>query len=261
MNKTKKVISAIVACLLIASPVLAVPTSVDTNWNGGGFFGITFTGGNDAHSVLQTSGALISGEYHAVDNGDNPYGYGVDTVSAWTKTHVENGWVGYTFTRDDSYVPMYGTASQVSYTYIDSTGTGDLAWRSTSDYADLVNSNYGWQSNNQMQATGEYYVEHYLANPTSSNGVDIVATGTGSTSITDMCDSTWGSSYTFGKGCGCYTNAKVSTTGSGTFDLYANANNGITTDSGIVLTGVSSLHIGSVFGSGFGFNNFALSGS
>jgi hypothetical protein len=82
----------------------------------------------------------------------------------------------------------------------------------------------------------------------------------GTTEVTDMCDGTWVSSYSFGKGCGCYTNANVNTVGSGVFDLYADADNQIVTDTGITVNG-GSLNVHSTFTGGFNFANFALTGN
>jgi hypothetical protein len=167
--------------------------------------------------------------------------------------------MGYGFAKDSNYVPMYGPAGQESYTFISSTGTGDLAWRSSANYAALTNSEYGFQNSNQMQATEDHYIFHSLG--ISENEVASIAVdANGTTQITDMCDSTWVSSYSFGKGCGCYTNANVNTVGSGSFNLLAKADNQITTDSGITVNG-GSLNIRSDFANGFHFSNFALSGN
>jgi hypothetical protein len=259
MIKMKSLITALIAIYLLAAPVLAI-TTVDTTWNGGGSFVTHFVSGNDAHSDLSTSGALISGEFHAIDYDNNPYGYNVDTTDTSTKAHVTNGNIIYTFTRDDSYVPMYGVAGQESYTYIGSSGTGDFAWHSNSNYAALGNSNYGWQSNNQMMATGNHYIDHYIS-ANANNGAEIQVEAVGTTQISDMCDEASGAtSFKFGKGCGCYTNDNVNTVGSGSFNLDAYADNQIVTDTGITVNG-GSLNIHSDFDNGFHFNHFALTGN
>jgi len=253
----KSLIAILVAISLLAAPVMAI-TTVDTTWNGGGSFVTHFVSGNDAHSDLSTGGTLISGEFHAIDYDNNPYGYNVDTTDTSTKAHVENGNIQYTFTRDDSYIPMYGVAGQQSYTLINTWGTGDLAWTSTSNYAALTNSEYGFQNNNQMQATGDHYIRHYLS-VNANNGAEIIVDADGTTQVTDMCDSA-STSFSFGKGCGCYTNANVNVVGSGSFNLFADADHQITTDTGITVNG-GTLNTHSDFSGGFHFNDFALTGN
>lgn len=254
MNKIGIFGMAIMLCMGLVSAT----TQVDTIWDGGGSLDINFISGNDANVGFGTSGNLISGEFHTTDYDNNPYGYNVDTTDTTIKSHVGNGWMAYTFARTDSYSPMYGAAGQESYTYIGSSGTGDFAWHSNSNYASLVNSNYGWQSDNQMQATGDHYIRHYLSvNP--DNGAEIIVAADGTTQISDMCDSA-GTSFSFGKGCGCYTNAEVDTEGSGSFNLFADADNKIITDTGITVN-EGNLNTHSDFTGGFHFNNFALQGN
>jgi hypothetical protein len=257
----KTIISfALIAMLLSATTAFAA-TTVDTTWSGGGSFGTTFTSGDDAHSSFSTNGALISGQFHATDYDDNPYTYSVDTTNTNVMSHVGNGWMEYRFTRDGSYSPMYGVAGQQSYTYIGSSGTGDFAWTTTSNYAALGNSEYGFQNNNQMQATGSHYDILHSISANINNGAGIAVHADGTTQISDMCDSASGAtSYTFGKGCGCYTNAVANTVGSGSFNLFADADHQIVTDTGITVNG-GSLTTYSDFTGGFHFNNFALTGN
>ena len=258
-----KMINVILAVLLTIAPIMAVavlPTTVNTTWNGSGLFGINFVSGDDAHSSFSTSGALISGQFHATDFGDNPYTYSVDTTNTNVMSHVGNGWMEYTFTRDGSYSPMYGVAGQQSYTYIGSSGTGDFAWTTTSNYAALGNSEYGFQSNNQMMATGSHLIQHSISD-NINNGAWMQVSAVGTTQISDMCDEASGAtSFNFGKGCGCYTNAVVNTVGSGSFNLFADADHQIVTDTGMTVT-AGSLTIHSDFTGGFHFNDFALSGN
>jgi hypothetical protein len=253
----KKIVSML-AMLLLTVGIVGAATTVDTTWSGSGLFQTHFIAGDDATSDFWTGGSVISGEYHAIDSDNNPYSYGVDSVEAKLKAHTEDGFIEYSFTRDDSYESMYGLAGQESYTVVDTYGTGDLAWRSSSNYAALVNSNYGWQANGQIQATGDHYIYHSFDNG-YDEGAEITVDADANTIITDMCESSWGSSYTFGKGCGCYTNANVNIVGEGVFDLKAFADNQIVTDNGITTDGYLNIH--SEFGSGFHYNNFALIGN
>lgn len=256
MNKIG--ILSLMAMLLLAVGVSA-ETTVDTTWNGGGAFGVNFKAGDDAESFFGTSGSLISGEYHAVDSDNNPYGYGVDSVEAKVNANVQNGVIEYGFRRTDAKESMYGEAGQESYTLIGA-DSAQFAWRSTSNYASLKSSNYGWQSNGQIQAQGNQQIYHsFFIDEEYNEGAEIMFTGNADTTITDMSEDHSGSSYKFGKGCGCYTNAKVDITGSGTFDLNAYADNSIVTDSGITTDGFLNIH--AAFNNKFKYDNFALEGN
>jgi len=253
----KKTIAIVLATLTLLMSIAMAETTVETNWDGSGNFDTHFTAGDDAQADFSTGGSLISGEWHATDSDNNPYGYGVDSVEAKVKSSVANGFMEYKFSRNDAKT-SYGEAGQKSYTYIDTFGTGDFAWKSSSNYASLSNCNYGWQANGQIQATGSHYIDHYFSiSPTE--GAEIVVDADANTVITDMSEKSGKSSYTFGKGCGCYTNAEVDIVGSGTFDLYAHADNSIVTDTGITTDGYLNVH--STFNSGFHYNNFALEGN
>ena len=254
-----KKIPILVTLMVIAlSGVAMAQTTTDVTWNGSGYHSIHFQSGDDATSDFQTGGDFISGKYHAVDHDDNPYGYNVDTTDVKVKAHVNDGHIEYKFTRNDAHTSMYGSAGQESYTLIDSYGDADFAWHSWSNFAQLRSSNYGWQANNQIHATGSHLINHYFT-INDDEGAGITITADGETDLTIMSEDHWGSGFKFGKGCGCYTNAHVDITGSGVFDLYANADNEITTDWGITTDGYLNVH--SNFGSGFHFGNFALSGN
>ena len=256
MKRTIGILVAMLFCVGIASAT----TSVDTNWNGAGSFDTHFIAGDDANADFWTGGSFISGEFHATDSDNNPYGYGVDSVEAKVKAKATDGFIEYNFDRTDSK-SSYGVAGQKSYTsmnnMIGTGGTSDFAWRSTSNYAALTNSNWGWQANGQMKATGNQEITHTFGTSTEWAGMHIVADAT--TVISDMAEKSTSTGYRFGWGDGCYTNAEVDIVGSGTFDLNAYADNSIVTDTGITTDGFLQVH--SEFGSGFHYNNFALSGN
>jgi len=251
-----KKIGILSVILMLLAVGVSAETTVDTTWAGSGNFNTHFVAGDDATADFSTGGSVISGEWHATDSDNNPYNYGVDSVEAKVKASVENGFMEYNFDRTDSK-SSYGDAGQNSYTFIGSSGTGDLAWRSTSNYASLKSSNYGWQANGQIQATGNQEIIHTFGTATEWAGMHVVADAT--TYISDMSEGSNSGGYVFGKGLGCYTNAEVDIVGSGTFDLDAYADNSIVTDTGITTDGYLNIH--SVFGSGFHYNNFALEGS
>jgi len=255
----KILIVGILAFAMIASAgLVSAGTTVDTFWNGVGIFDTHFNAGDDATSDFWTSGNAISGEWHTTVTPNTQYPYmNVDSVTTEVKSSVGNGFMKYKFTRDDSY-GSYGPAGQESYTFIDTVGTGDFAWRSTSNYASLKSCNYGWQASGQMQATGNQEIIHTFGTVSEWAGIHVLADAT--TSISDMSETSNSGGYTFGKGCGCYTNANVDITGSGTFDLSAYADNSITTQTGGITTD-GFLNIHSAFNNGFHYNNFALSGN
>jgi len=258
----KKLISLLMALLVIPAFVSA-ETTIETHWMGSGDFETHFNFDDDSETHFWTGGNSISGELYATDYNDNPYNYGVDTSDVKVRSHVENGgYIEYVFRKTDNYEPMYGSAGQESYTYISTSDTGDFAWHSWSNYAQLRNSNYGWQNDNQIEATGDHFIHHYFFIDENYNeGASITLDASGSTSITDMCEDHWGSRYKFGKGCGCYTNANVYIDGSGTFELNAWADNEIVTDTGIHITGNPHYIVHADFDSGFEFENFALEGN
>jgi len=257
VNSINKLLAVLpVVLMLTLAPVMA-QTTVDLQWDGSGHFQTNFNPDDDAQVVFETSGSSISGEFHGIDYNDNPYNYGVDTVDVKIKSNFENGFVGYAFTRTDSYDRMYGPSGQTSYTFIQA-DEGSFAWHSKSNFASLRNCNYGWQNDNQITARGDYIVDHELI-VDSNKYAYIYEEGNGETQISDMSEEA-GKGFTFGKGCGCYTNTKVKSTGSGEFTLYAKAPNKIETDSGITVEG-GDLTIYSSFNNGFTINNFALSGS
>ena len=245
--------------LAIGAVSATTGTTVDVTWDGAGHIDTNFVSGNDATVVFETQGNHVIGEFHGTDYGDNPYGYNVDSTNTKLKANVvDGGWIAYTFSRTDSYSPMYGSAGQESYTYVGTQeGNANFAWNTDSNYASLGNSNYGWQSDNQMTAAGTHYIDHYIK--AGTNGAEMQVQAVGSTQISDMCDTASGDSFQFGKGCGCYTNAKVDVSGDGIFDLTAVGDNSIVTDSGISTDG--TLSISGTFNNGFHMTNFALSGN
>jgi hypothetical protein len=256
----KKILIAglIAFCMLGITGLASAETTVETSWNGAGYLDIDFQSGDDAKNLFKTSGAGIVGSYYAKDSDNNPYGYGVDSTKSEIKASVVNGAMEYQYYRTDSKNSMYGPAGQSSYSFLGSDGTASFAWKTTSNFAAMKSSNYGFQSSNQFTATGNHFLQHGISTENSQAIWTINATGT--SSVSHMSDEASGSSsFKFGKGCGCYTNAKVNVVGSGTYDLVANAPNQIKTDTGITTDGHLSLHAD--FSSGFSFGNFALSGN
>ena len=263
-------ILSVMAMLLLAVGVSA-STTVNTNWNGGGNFDVHFVAGDDATSDFWTSGNLISGNYQATDSDNNPYGYGVDSVTTQVEADVANGgWMQFRNERTDSKESAYGNAGEVSYSYVKSSdGTAGLNFRTGMNYASMSNSQYGWNSNNHFTASGSSFIVQHSLYDDTGEGAWIQNTGSGTTNINLMSESTWGKtgSFEFGKGCGCYTNAEVSATGSGVFEVGAVADNQIDADVlpftiyGDGSSGSAKYLLSATYGNGFDFGNFALSGN
>ena len=260
MKRITNLLGIIVGIILVSGSAWAT-TSVDSQWDGAGTFSVDFNAGDDSRTSLWTHGiSVASGTFRATDSNNNPYTYGVDSTESQVRASVVNGIIEYSFERTDSKT-SYGPAGQESYTFIDTFGTGNLDWRTQSNYASLSNSQYGFQANNQIRATGGHVIRHSLTNSmTEGAGIEVIADA--DTTITSMCETANGNSFTFGRGCGCYTNAKVDIVGSGSFELNVGADNEIVTDTGITATGPGATYkVISNFGSGFQFDNFALRGN
>ena len=157
----KKII-ALLMTLTMLIPI-ASATLIDTTFTGSGSFHFNFVADDDAELEFTVEGNDIDGELHAEDQNDNPYNYEVDTVDVKTRVSIGNGgWLEYNFKRLTSWERMYGPAGQISYTYLATNESGSFAWHSNSNYARLRNCNYGWQSDNQIQASGNYTIIHGL---------------------------------------------------------------------------------------------------
>ena len=264
------IVGLVAFCLLGIAGLASAATTVDNSWNGSGNFETHFTAGDDAKSDFWTGGNSISGRYVATDEDNNPYGYGVDTVRAQVEATVENGgFIEFLNTRLDSKESMYGSAGETSYSYIDSSDEASMNFRTRMAYAELLSSNYGWHSNNHFTASGNsFLVSHELYDDTGE-GAWIFNSGSGSTEIDLMSESTWGKtgSFKFGKGSGCYTNADISATGSGYFEVGAIAENQIDVDAlpitinGDGTLGSAQYKLSATYGDGFNFGNFASSGN
>ena len=258
----KILIVALVAfCMLGLTGLASAASSVDVEWDASGYIDSHFYSGDDAETHVWTGGDSISGSFHARDNNNNPYGYGVDTTVTELRASVTNGIIEHQVDRTDSKTSMYGDAGQKSYTIIDTFGTGGLDWRTKSNFASMKCCNYGFQSNNQITATGLHFIRHEIV-ANENEGASIQVNADANTDITSMSEEINGNGFRFG-GCGCYTNENVHITdGSGSFNLGAHADNQINTDIGISVSGPGAQYgVSANFGSEFHFTNFALSGN
>jgi len=268
----RTIIAGLVAFAFIATAgmVNAAPTTVDIDWNTAGVIDIVVDSDDDFDSDFHMfSAGQVTGKYLLNDAEDNPYGYGVDTVTAQVEAQViGGGYMTFENIRTDSLVSMYGTAGEHSYTEIQTDDTAQLQFRTGGNYANLQSCNWGFHPSDHFMATGNFNVYHSLADDTGE-GAWLKSIGSGTTDIDLMSESTWGptGSFTFGEGCGCFTNADITATGAGYFELGAVAENQITgTSIPFAINGDGTLGSASYllqvnYGTGFNFGNFALSGN
>jgi hypothetical protein len=261
---------AVLGLFLAFGVVNAAPSTVEVNWNQAGYIDVDVTSEDDFHSYFEGfSTGIGSGKYKLTDSENNPYGYGVDTVAAQLEADVSGG--GYLIfdnTRTDSKVSMYGPAGENSQSIIETSDTAMMQFRTRGAFAELKSCNYGFHASNHFQASGVFSIYHHLYDDTGE-GAWVNNIGDGTSNIDLMSESTSGKtgSFKFGKGCGCYTNADITATGSGVFEVGAVAENQIKVDlpsmtiSGDGTLGSAQYLLRATYGNGFTFSNFALEGN
>ena len=258
-------IGLLVAVLAITQVGYVKATSTtDVSWDGyGAKVQIDVAFDDDAETHLYTWGERIWGSLTATDHDDNPYGYGVDTIDVMLEeAYVEGtGFIEFLTVRTDS-AKKYGDAGQVrrSYIYVEN-GEAFMRFRDNINYARLRCCEYSFQSNDQFVASGDYYEIFHQVLDSDEDGMSVGLSGSGSASLTVMNHDLWGSSWTFGKGCGCYTNAHAEATGSGTFMASAWADNYLESDLGFELPGGGGFSLEIGFDDGFEIDDFASSGN
>ena len=226
MNKKIFVLSLMVVSLL----VMAVPTVFgDTLVN------ITDTGNIDADvSIAYDDDALAIfnftgfGSFTLVgqswDNTAYPY-MGVDKTTTYVVSDITSGggMIQFEVQRLDSYSSMYGLPGQRSFSLVASNdGTASLDFRTTTNYADLWSSNYGFQASQQFEVSGSsIIIDHTLTTGSSSyEGGRLYLVGTGSASVDYMTDGyTDYNQFRFGWGDGCYENADLTASGAGVLTI------------------------------------------
>lgn len=259
MNKRIGIAAMLLLMAAAIAPAARAATDTTFTWSGTGSFGATFNSDNDAKAQVQANG-WTSGTFYAKDFGDNPYSYGVDTTLAQLDSDILGGGnIYFKFNRMDSKVSMYGPADQWTQSYVGSSGTGGLTFRSQSNYAALVSSNYGFQSDNQFTASGgSYLIQHDLYNGANYGGLQ--ASGSGTMAIDHMSDDTGNTAFNFGRGAGCYTNANVDATGSGAFGLLGFGGAGLS-GNGWGMGGPATYSATWTFGGGLTVSNYAFGGN
>jgi len=230
----KKLFTLAVLVMAMSSLVFAAPTTVKMIWDAYGGMGIDFTflNGDDSFATLQTAGNYYFGQFDGKDSDDNPYSYNVDSGLFQLRASVESGgYIDYRVERTDSKSSMYGPAGQFSDSSVGSSdGTAFMAQQTVTNYASQKNCNYGFEANNQFQAAGTAFSIWHEIQDGAGDGASVWVLGSGSASVTYMSDEMGGSSFRFGRGCGCYNNCGATGTGSGVFELEAWATNSLSGD-------------------------------
>lgn len=189
-------------------------TVVNSTWNGAGVFNFAGTVSNGASLNFVSGGNLNAGAINFTNAQDNPYSYGVSTVSANVAANVANGGgISSAFSRDSSYVPMYGAAGQVASTHVDSTGSASVATYNTANYAGLSQVNYGNTMGPTVAATGDYNFTHRISG--GANLAQISGGGSGSVAVKTNYSGASAGGVSFAQGGGIYTLASYTATGAG----------------------------------------------
>jgi len=247
--KTKKKLIGIIMTLVVLAGLLFSgvafaddPTTVDVTWDGGGAVVGSVVAGDDATATFDSWGSNTHvGEFHAVDNNNNPYTYGVDSCTFSMETAITGtGWAQLTVDRTDS---KYGPAGQQSYAYVGIiNGNAALQNRSVNNYASMIDANYGYQlpgGHNIVADASAYTIQRWM---NSGNGdfAGLLAIGDGKADLGCMVSEASASGVRLGWGGGCYTDADFTATGTGQFELMGTGDSSATTAMAPGMTGASS---------------------
>lgn len=237
------------------------PTEVVVTWDGGGTVGETVTTG-DTTSGFLTSGYYITGSYTAKDSNDNPYTYGVDSFSAYLIASVTNGFINTGVTRVSSYVPMYGSGGQNSWSsVVVDGGVASMAYRSTTNFAQMTDGSYTYQlsGGHNIVANADFYSILRSISDGRGNSGYVIANGTGTATLdcmTSEASGVW--SLTLGRGGGCYTDASYSAVGDGYFEVTGVGVNSVTYNGLGMSSGGGSLSIIANFVNSFSIGDYSL---
>jgi len=245
MNKL--ILSIAIVAGMLALPVSGAATNTDVVWSGGGAMSINFQSGDDMQAQFMTGGSAINGEFHGVDNDDNPYGYNVDTSTAYVGADISGAGSFMTLQVDrQDGAGMYGGTGQQTWTNVMlNSGTAEMSFGTSTNYAGMTNAQYGWMYSGSapyspttngvtFEAAGEYIVLHQTTDA-DGDGANVAATGNGSTEIKMMGETSQGSGFNMGRlpvagdGTAWLGNyATFTGTGDGQLQLNAWADNGLT---------------------------------
>jgi len=252
---------ALALTMCLGGVVLAAdPTDVDVTWSGAGQVDGVTIAGDDATAYFHSEGNSHSGVFHATDQNNNPYGYGVDSCSFSLDTSITGGgWAGLDVYRTDAKT-SYGVAGQQSYAYV-WTDDGDavLQNRSGTNYASMKDCNWGWNANDHITvANASNYVLQRFMDSGSGNFAGLVVGGSGSADLDCMSSEASAGQVRLGWGCGCFTNADFTANGSGTFQLDGAGNNSATTAMAPGMVGATSFTIIANWVGGFSVADYSV---
>lgn len=263
----KKILIAILiatmSLLTVGSAVLADnPTTVTINWDGSG----SVTGGmdsGDSNASFETGGAGIIGTYTATDSNNNPYSYGVDNFNSYINASVLNGYISTGVARVNSYVPMYGNGGQLDTAFVGvDDGTASMAFRSTTNYAAMVDGTYTYQlagGHNIVANASAYEIDRYISDGRGNSG-DVYASGTGVATLDCMSSEASGVwNLTLGRGAGCYTDANFTATGAnGYFQVTGVGNDSVVFNGLGISSGGGILQVIANWINNFNINDYSL---
>lgn len=220
---------ALVAMLGLPSIALAdSPTTVVVNWSGAGGVDTDVNTG-DSNAGFNTFGDNVAGSYTATDSNNNPYSYGVDNFSSYLNAGVVNGYISTGCLRINSYSGMYGSGGQLSTSNVAVVnGTASMAYRSTTNYAAMVDASYGFQlpGGHNFDVNAEDYTIDRSIDDARGNSASVLAVGSGA-AVMDCMSAEASGVWTLklGQGAGCYTDANFNATGAGAFTATVDGNN------------------------------------
>lgn len=255
------IVLAIALTLCLGGVALADdPTTVTTTWDGSGVVVVTADTG-DAFAGVSTGGDGINGSYAATDSNNNPYGYGVDNFSAYLNAYVEDGYIDTGCLRTDS-TGMYGSDGQESWSFVGVVGgSASMAYRTTTNFAAMKDCGYTYQllgGHNIVVNADDYYIDRGIADGRGNSGI-LEAWGSGMATLDCMSAEASGCwALKFGRGCGCYTDANYTATGSGHFEVTGTGNNGVTFNGLGISSGGGSLSIIADFTNNFSIGDYSL---
>ncbi len=225
---------ALVTLLSLSTVTLAAdPTTTTVTWTGTGLVTGIVNAGNDNSTTFTVNAGNATGTFTATDSNDNPYSYGVDSVNAYFDgSFYGGGSMQFQTNRTDSYSGMYGTSGQVITNFVGSTGSGQMATGSSTNYAAMVNGTYNQPHTDggyNFEASGlSYQIMQTITAPTAFAGLNIIGDGTAVVnSMTTQASGT--NNADLGWGGGCYTNANAVMTGEGTVTVQGTGSNSVST--------------------------------
>lgn len=227
-NSLKTILGASAAALalMVAAPALAQSTTAGATWNGNGSFAFNANGSGSSTAAFNTSGNGAIGSVTYVNQGNNPYGYGVSNTSLNASALVTaGGFIQSTVTRDGSG-GMYGPAGQsISASAFSSDGGAALVQHSNVNYASMNDIGYGQSQTaggNTLDASGTVIELNYVVNTgQANNSAGFLLQGTGNAAVDLASSGVSANGFGMGQGQGIYTQGLFSGTGMGTVSTGA----------------------------------------